>query len=202
MSAERIRRLAGDERLARHAGFWWGFAEGVAFFIVPDVYISFAALFALRAGAVAWTASIAGSLVAIVAIRMLTALPGVSYLGFLESIPGISGRLIQQVSETVEAAGLPYTPLLALGGVPLKLYGAAAFSSGLGLGPVLLWTGFARLVRIAPTFLALTAVRGLFRRRIDARPGVWLAGLVLFWVVFYALYFARMSASAGPRPSG
>ena len=202
MSAERIRRLAGDERLARHAGFWWGLAEGVAFFIVPDVYISFAALFALRAGAVAWAASIAGSLVAIVAIRMLTALPGVSYLGFLESIPGISGRLIQQVSETVEAAGLPYTPLLALGGVPLKLYGAAAFSSGLGLGPVLLWTGFARLVRIAPTFLALTAVRGLFRRRIDARPGVWLAGLVLFWVVFYALYFARMSASAGPAPSG
>jgi hypothetical protein len=198
MSAERIRRLAADERLAWHAGFWWGLAEGVAFFIVPDVYISFAALFSLRAGAVAWTASIAGSLVAIVAIRVLTALPAVNYLGFLESIPGISGGLIQQVSQVVEAGGLPYTPFLVLGGVPLKLYGAAAFSSGLGLGPVLLWTGFARLVRIAPTFLTVAVIRGLFRRRIEARAGAWLAGLLLFWVVFYALYFARMSHLANP----
>ena len=47
MRAERIRRIAADERVARHAGFWWGLAEGVVFFIVPDVYISVAALFSL-----------------------------------------------------------------------------------------------------------------------------------------------------------
>ena len=50
MQAERIPRLARDERLARHAGFWWGLAEGLVFFIVPDVHISLAALFSLRAG--------------------------------------------------------------------------------------------------------------------------------------------------------
>jgi hypothetical protein len=110
MSADRIRRLAADERLARHAGFWWGLAEGVVFFIVPDVYISFAALFSLRAGAIALAASIAGSLVAVVAIRVLMELPGLDFLGLLDSIPGISGGLIQRAAEETRAQGLPYTP--------------------------------------------------------------------------------------------
>src|SRR5688572_10633338 len=93
MQPERIQRLARDERLARHAGFWWGLAEGLFFFIVPDVYISFAALFSLRAGAVAWLCSIGGSAVAIFVIYLLTATLGVDYVSFLDSIPGISARL-------------------------------------------------------------------------------------------------------------
>jgi hypothetical protein len=189
-----IRRVAADARLAAHAGFWWGLAEGVAFFIVPDVYISFATLFSVRAGAVAWAASIAGSLVAILAIRLTTALASVDYLGLLGMIPGISGELIRQVTAAVETTGLPYTPFLVLGGVPLKLYAAAAFSSGLSLGAVLLWTAFARIVRIAPTFLAIAVLRGLLHRHINSRPGAWLAALLVFWVGFYALYFQRMSS--------
>src|SRR3989442_5510516 len=120
MQAERIQRLARDERLARHAGFWWGFAEGLFFFIVPDVYISFAALFSLRAGAVAWVASIAGSALAACGIYVLTSV-GVEYLAFLESIPGISGALLGRVGQRLASEGLPYTPLLVLGGVPLGL---------------------------------------------------------------------------------
>ena len=108
MSADRIRRLAANDRLARHAGFWWGLAEGVVFFIVPDLYISFAALFSLRAGAIAWGASIVGSLVAILAIRELIMVPGVNYLAFLESLPGISGALIERVAATLETAGMSY----------------------------------------------------------------------------------------------
>jgi hypothetical protein len=194
MTAERIRRLAADERLALNAGFWWGLAEGVAFFIVPDVYISFAALFSLRAGVVAWGASIAGSLVAICAIGLLIAVPGLDYPAFLESLPGISGALIERVAAGIKAAGLPYSPLLVLGGVPLKVYGAVAFSQGLSLGTVLLWTVFARIMRIAPTFLLVAAVRLLFRRTIDARAVAWCAGLILFWIGFYVVYFTTLSS--------
>lgn len=192
MRAERLPRIAADERIARHAGFWWGLAEGVAFFVVPDVYISAAMLLSYRAGVAAWGASIAGSLVAVVAIRVLMLVSAVDYLGFLDAVPGISGSLIERVSSTVGAAGLPYTPLLVLGGVPLKVYAAAAFASGVSLGAALLWTVFARVVRIAPTVLALAVVRGVFRRRIDEHPGAWLSALVLCWVVFYVFYFRRM----------
>jgi hypothetical protein len=190
--AERVQRLAGDERLARQAGFWWGLAEGLFFFIVPDVYIGFATLFRLRAGAVAWLFSIAGSLTAVILIYLLMAILGVDYLAFLQAIPGISGPLIARVGARLAADGLPYTPLLAFGGVPLKVYAASGFSLGLSLGSVLVWTGFARVVRIAPTFVIVAAIRAMFGRQIDARPGLWAALWALFWLVFYAFYFGRM----------
>jgi hypothetical protein len=193
MQPQRIQRLARDERLAAHAGFWWGLAEGLFFFIVPDVYISFATLFALRAGAVAWLCSIAGSVTAIPIIYLLTAILRVDYLAFLDTIPGISGSLIAQVGASLRSDGLPYTPFLVTGGVPLKLYAASAFSLGLSLGAVLVWTVFARIVRIAPTFAVVAAMRLLFGRRIDARATAWCALLGIFWLAFYVFYFVRMS---------
>jgi hypothetical protein len=192
MQPERVQRLARDERLARHAGFWWGFAEGLFFFIVPDVYISFAALFSLRAGGAAWLFSIAGSMAAVSVIYVLTAVLGLDYLAFLELIPD-SGPLVEHVRGTLAAEGLPYTPLLVLRGVPLKLYAALAFSLGLSLGSVLLWTVFARIVRIAPTFAVVAVIHLLFRRQIEARAATWLALLGLFWFVFYVFHFVRIS---------
>lgn len=192
-AGEATARLARNPRLARWVGFWWGLAEGVFFFIVPDVYISFAALFSLSAGALAWLASIAGSVVAIGVIFLLMATAGPAYLTFLDAIPGISGSLIARVGRELASDGLPYTPLLVLGGVPLKVYGAQAFSLGLPLGSVLLWTVFARVARIAPTFVLVSAVRALLRRRIDARPTRWAVLLGVFWIAFYAFYFRRMS---------
>jgi hypothetical protein len=192
MGPELIQRLGRNERLARHAGFWWGLAEGLFFFIVPDVYISFAALYAIRAGAVAWLFSIAGSLAAILLISLLMEVMGVDYLGFLKTVPGISGPMIAKVGESLAAAGLPYTPFLVAGGVPLKLYAATAFSLGFPLGSVLLWTGFARIVRIAPTYAVAAGIRMLFGRSIDTRPQLWFAGLCLFWTGFYVFYFIRM----------
>ncbi len=192
MQPERIQRLGRDERLAAHAGFWWGLAEGLFFFIVPDVYISFATLFSLRAGARAWLFSILGSVTAIPIIYLLVVVLGVDYLGFLQMIPGISASLIARVGESVAADGLRYTPFLVAGGVPLKLYAASAFSLGLSLGAVLVWTVFARIARIAPTYAVAAGIRVLFGRHIDARPGVWFVGLCLFWLAFYVFYFVRM----------
>jgi hypothetical protein len=189
----RWRDLAGDERLARRAGFWWGLAEGLFFFIVPDVYISYATLFAPRAGAISWIASIAGSLLAVVLIQLLEAELGRGYIDFLGIIPGISELMIEGVRRRVAAQGLSYSPFLVLTGVPLKVYAGVAFSVGVSFGGVLLWTVFARIVRIAPSFAGAALVRLLFRGSIDARPAVWCALLAAFWFLFYIYYFVRMS---------
>ena len=188
----RIPRLARNERLAGLIGFSWGFAEGLVFFIVPDVYISFATLFSPRAGIVAWFSSIAGSVLAVAVIFVLTAMFGVDYLGFLPSIPGISSGLVERVAERLAEAGLPYTASFIFTGVPLKLYVGLALSLGVSLGSVLLWTVFARIVRIAPTVAATAVLRRLFSRVIDARPVVWTALLLFFWAAFYVFYFIRM----------
>jgi len=193
VNAERIQQLARDERLARRAGFWWGFAEGLVFFIVPDVYVSFAALFSLRAGLTAWGASIAGSLAGVGTIYLLIAVLGFDYVRFLDVIPGISAAMLLRVGAEMGAQGLPWTPLLILGGVPLKVYAGIAFFLGFGLVPVLLWTVFARIVRMAPVFAVAAGARLLFRGSIDARPARWTAVLGAVWFVFYVFYFIRMS---------
>jgi hypothetical protein len=192
MRGERIQTVARDERLARRAGFAWGLAEGVVFFIVPDVYVSFAALFALRAGAVAWAASIAGSLAGVCCIYLLAAVLGLDYLSFLERIPGVSAGMLASVDRTLRS-GLPYTPWLITGGIPLKVYAGVALSQAIGLSALLLWTVFARVVRIAPTFALVAATRLVFRRSIDARPLAWFLLLGVIWVVFYLFYFLAMS---------
>jgi len=192
MNAERIQQLVRDEQLALRAGFCWGFAEGCFFFIVPDVYVSFAALFSLRAGLVAWAASIIGSLAGVVTVYVLMVVLGIDYVRFLDVVPGISAGMLFRVSAELSARGLPYTPLLILGGVPLKVYAGIAFFLGLGLVPVLLWTVFARIVRIAPVFGVTAAVRLVFRRSVDARPAFWTAVLGAVWFGFYVFYFIRM----------
>jgi hypothetical protein len=192
MSAERIRQLARDERLARLAGFGWGLAEGLFFFIVPDVYISFATLFSPRVGLISWLFSIVGSVVAVGLIYLLIAGSAIDYPGFLAQLPGVSDAMIRRVQSAVASEGLPYTPFLVFGGVPLKVYAAAAFSLALPLGAVLSWTVFARLVRIAPSYAGAAALRLLFRRAIDAHPAAWTALCACFWVGFYILYFGRM----------
>jgi hypothetical protein len=58
---------------------------------------------------------------------------------------------------------------------------------------MLLWTVFARIVRIAPTFALVAATRLLFRRWIDARAMTWCALLGCVWVAFYVFYFIHMS---------
>jgi hypothetical protein len=188
----RLARLARDDRVARYAGFVWGLAEGVAFFIVPDFYITFATLFSIRAGIIAWGWSLIGSLVAVVVIWVLVTMLGGGYVAFLQSIPGISMALLQQTTVKLTADGLPTTPFLVLGGVPLKVYAALAFTLGMSLGYVLLWTVFARIVRIAPVFLFVAGVRVLFRRHVDNHPGLWLTLFVIAWTAFYTFYFIQM----------
>ncbi|HEX9179020.1 MAG TPA: hypothetical protein VF859_01395 [Burkholderiales bacterium] len=193
MDGHFLTRLATDLRLARRIGFGWGFAEGLVFFIVPDVFISFATLFSLRAGVAAWIASIAGSLVAVVVLYALILKVGLDYLGFLDILPGISTQLVAAVSQEVGAQGLPYTPLFMLSGVPLKVWAGSAIANGVPLGAVLLWTIFARLVRIAPTVLGFSLARRLWPKRPEDHPVGWTAAAGAFWLVFYAFYFVRMS---------
>ena len=190
---ERIGAVARDERVAQAAGFGWGFAEGVFFFIVPDVYVTFAGLYALRAGAIAWAASIAGSLVAVCVIYLLVVVLGLDYRSFLERIPGISVGMTRSVDAMLSVEGLPYTPWLVTGGIPLKVYAGVAAANGTGLGALFVWTLFARVVRIAPSFGVVAGARLLLRRSIDVRPGLWFALWAVVWIVFYAFYFAAMS---------
>jgi hypothetical protein len=193
VSVARLLQLARSRRSARTIGFGWGFAEGIAFFIVPDVYITFATLFSIRAGISAWLFSILGSLTAVVVIYLLVAVLAVPYVGILDAIPGITRGLLQQTAAQLSGEGLPYTPFLIFGGVPLKVYAALATLTGTSLGALLLWTVFARVVRIAPAVALVATVRALFGASVDSHPARWMAAHVTIWTGFYIFYFMQMA---------
>lgn len=179
-------------RAAVVIGFSWGFAEGLFLFIVPDVFITLATLFSPKRGGVAWASSVAGSVVAVCTAYAIVAHDPGGYRAFLIAQPGITETLVRRVEGAVAEGGLPVTPLLVLGGVPLKLYAFSAFAAGVSLFAVLVWTLFARFVRILPTYLLFVLVGRVFKSWIEAHPG---ACLVLFfgaWTLFYCFYFLRM----------
>jgi hypothetical protein len=184
--------MARNERLARWVGFSWGFAEGLFFFIVPDVYVMFAMLFAPRAGVMAWIYSIGGSMAAVSVIHLVAVSWGCDYLSFLVRIPGISGGLIEQVNAKLAAGGLPYSPLLVLGGVPLKVYASLAFARGFSFGSVMLWTVFARIARMAPPVALAGLTRLVLHRSLDGHTKAWCVAFVCAWALFYVFYFIRM----------
>jgi hypothetical protein len=170
-------------------GLLWGYAEGTVFFLVPDLWITWVTLFAPLSGLLAWLASILGSLAAVLTLHGLSTTPGLDPLGWIVRIPAISEVMIAAVEARLAATGLPWTPWLIAGGVPLKVYAGVAFHQGIPLDGVLLWTVFARIVRIAPTFLVVLAVRRLAAVRIDRRPIRWSVLLVGCWSLFYLAYF-------------
>jgi hypothetical protein len=186
-------RLAHQWRPAALIGLLWGYGEGTVFFLVPDLWITWVTLFAPWSGLMAWLASIARSLGAVLTLHGLSATPGLDPLGWIVRIPGIGEGMIAAVEARLAANGLPWTPWLIAGGIPLKVYAGVAFRQGLPLGDVLLWTLFARIVRIAPTFLVVLVVRRLAAGTIDRRPVRWTALLVGCWSLFYLAYFLTMA---------
>ena len=189
MKGEPVRHFFSDRKNAKVIGFCWGLAEGIFFFLVPDVYISFATLFSKRTGLLAWIYSILGSLVSVAVVYILVSYAQASYISFLAYVPGISTGLISHAEQLIATRGLPYTPLLVLGGIPLKVYTTTALSAGISFSSVLVWALFARVVRIGPTFLLFILIRSIFRKHIDAHPLGWTIVLGLSWVVFYTWYF-------------
>ncbi len=177
-----------SKRAAALIGFWWGFAEGIAFFIVPDVYIYFLVLFEPRRSIRAWLFAILGGLTAVTFSYIIYTYTSFPIAGFLAHIPGIHKNLITQTVSQV-SHGLPYNILLPNGIIPpLKVYAFAAFSAHLPLLSVLLWTVFNRIVRVAPGVLLAALIKFIFRSSFQRYPDRWLVLYAFAWTAFYILY--------------
>lgn len=176
-----------------YTSFIWGLAEGLFFFLVPDIYVLLIALFFPLKGLKAWGYSILGSLCSVLIIALFVMFYSPTYLSsLLVYIPGISSELISTVSETINSQGLPYSPLLVLGGIPLKVYVLSAFSQGYSLVYILMWAFVARILRIAPGFFVVMGVHVLLKKSLFKHIPIYLSLYMVFWIIFYIFYFSRM----------
>lgn len=166
----------------------WGFAEAIAFPVIPDVAIGLLALVVPRRAAPMFGSLLIGALAGSAVLYGLTlAAPG-AVESMLLALPAISPSMLAEASATV-ADGSPTSMAVAGPGTPLKVY---TYSWAIGPAtPLALAAGVVlnRLTRIVPGVLLLAIVGRVapaFLRRHDrlvliVYAAAYLVGYAVYW---------------------
>jgi membrane protein YqaA with SNARE-associated domain len=188
-----------DEFFATHIPEWvsfgWGFAEATIFFIVPDVWIGWAALMQGRKSMAAIFAAIAGAMLGGMAMYCFGLWRGTDAEALLTCIPLIHSTTLHLVWSQLQTTGLPAILTGPFLGIPYKVYAVEAGRLGLPLAPFLLLTVPARGARFL--FVALLGIgfQFIFPRLVRERPRI-IAGLYgAVWALFYAAYYLLMRSA-------
>lgn len=178
------------ERTLLLIGLFWGFAEATLFFIVPDVFFTFLALFNPT---LAYWSSLSALIGALIGGGLMYQW-GKKNFEFaartIESLPGVSRVLVEREKNNLRQKGLWAILLGPLKGVPYKIYAISAPSSGILFSPFLLISVPARSARFILSILVtdLSFHWLLPKLTLEAQIGI-LSG---FWLIFYTGYFLKI----------
>lgn len=171
--------------------FVWGFAEGTAFFVVPDVYLGLVTLFDWKRGLWAMVAAIVGAMVGGSMMYSL-AMRDISTINlFLERIPLINAEMISEIANKMQRDGLITMVNGPLRGIPYKIYAVQAGGQALPYLPFLIFTILARLERLLPVTLLAGALGKRFQKFIEQHTSFIVAIYVVIWGIIYFLYYLR-----------
>lgn len=173
-------------------GFLWGFLEATIFFIVPDVYLTGVVLKANNKKTFEvflyclFGAALGGALVYYFAC--IYSSQTLSWLGW---IPGISGKLIQDVRLSIASQGLLTMFQGMFQGVPYKLFAAAWGEKGGNFLSFILLSVLARGSRFLVSMLATVFLRDLGIKIFKIKNwNIWQWVIYcIFWLVVYSVYF-------------
>lgn len=166
----------------------WGFAEAVAFPVIPDVAIGLLALVVPRRAVPMFAALLAGALAGSAVLYGLTLAVPDAVEAMLLALPAIPPSMLAEASATV-ADGSPASLAVAGPGTPLKVY-TYAWATGPAT-PVALAAGVVlnRVTRIVPGVLLLAIlgrVAPAFVRRharlvLTVYAAAYLVGYAVYW---------------------
>lgn len=137
--------------LAIIIGFTWGVMEGLWFFIVPDVGLSFLALKGWRTAFLSTLAAVIGAMVSAGALYFWSTVSAealTDILSFWSHIPGYYPKMLDVASEHLKKNGAMGLLSGPNSGIPYRFYVYEALKLDLPLLDVWLWTPLARLERI------------------------------------------------------
>jgi len=168
--------------------FVWGFAEATAFFIVPDVYLGFVALFNCRQGLPAMIAALIGAIVG-GSVMYILAMNNPSGLNlFLTRIPLINATLVDDVANKMRTDGLITMLNGPLRGIPYKIYAVQAGEQSLPFLYFLLMTIPARLERFLPVVLVFGGLGKWFGTFCEKHTKFVVGGYALMWGIIYFVF--------------
>jgi membrane protein DedA with SNARE-associated domain len=169
----------------------WGFAEATLFFIVPDVLLSFVACRDLRAGCKVVAFALAGALLGGALMYSLAEAQPQRTRSWLNRVPGINADLITRVERAVADHDLTAVLLGPAMGIPYKIYATEWGASSRGLLRFLLISIPARCSRFLLTVVISSVIARILSPWTRRRRRVEFTILAVFWLVFYAAYFAK-----------
>jgi membrane protein YqaA with SNARE-associated domain len=172
-------------------GFLWGFGEATAFFIVPDVYLGFVALYHWKRGLGAMIAAIVGAMLG-GSLMYSLAMRDVSMVNlFLDRIPLINADMISDIANKMQMDGLITMVNGPLRGIPYKVYAVQAGGQALPYLSFLVFTILARLERLLPVTLLAGALGKRFKNFIEQHTLFVAVMYALIWGMIYFLYYLR-----------
>ncbi|MGB7844452.1 MAG: hypothetical protein WBL63_02465 [Candidatus Acidiferrum sp.] len=171
--------------------FLWGLGEATFFFVIPDVFLSFVAIFGGRRTWLHILAAISGALGGgAVLFQWAQANPAQAHAA-VARVPFIGEKMFEIVDDGLRKHGLSAVFLGSITGIPYKLYAVEApkFSS---LRDFLLATPPARAVRFLVVWLVFGGLAAWLRKRRNWRRSQLLGAHAAVWIAIYAFYWARI----------
>ena len=185
--ARLVRAASGWRALA--IAFTWAMMEASLFFVVPDVWLGFVALYAPRRMLATLAATVLGAVAGGAMLYLVTPLLGDTLSGWLVHLPGIGATDLVRARAELARQGIAAFLNGPLQGLPVKLYIHAGALDGLGLPGALLGVALNRLERIGVFGLVMAFVGVIGRPVIVRWPRAVLLVYVTAWVMFYAAYW-------------
>jgi len=166
----------------------WGFAEGTLFFILPDVPLSFVALFRPRRALLHIVAIVAGA-VAAGAVMFTWSANSEGAEHAVAHVPAVTASMFDRAEQDLRKYGVWGASLGPVRGIPYKVYAVEAPAHS-PLGPFLLVTVPARLWRLVVVWLGFAGGGALFRKlgRASLAPALH----AVFWIITYAIYWTTV----------
>lgn len=183
-----------SSRAALWVGAGWGLAEASLFFIVPDAWLGFVALFAPWRMLRMLGAILVGAAVGAVCLYLATMAWADELTSLILALPAIAPADLEQARGQLQDDGAGAILPALVDGRAVKLYIHGAALDGIGLLEVVLFTVLNRLLRLLLVGGVMAAIGAVGRSIVAHSPRAVAALYVAGWVVFYAAYLATHRA--------
>ncbi len=170
--------------------FLWSLFEATFFFIIPDVWLSFASLESLKNGFKNIGFALLGALVGGSIMYVLGSYTIINVATFLEFIPDINSNRLLEVEEILKNEGLTAIFMGPIKGIPYKIY--ASYSGVLALNfPLFILISIpARAMRFIITVVITHLVSKIILKKVSLSNKKII--LILIWILLYTLYFTSL----------
>ena len=164
--------------------FIWGFAEGTLFFVVPDLIISFVALFNIKKSLKHIGSLLAGALMFFFAVNN----PEKAVNAVLK-VPFVTEKMNEQVINDFEKFGCWALCVGPTSGIPYKLYAVNA-PKYISFPTFLFTTIPSRLERFIVTWLIFSGLGFALNRRPKYKVKAGVIIYAIYWIIVYGIYWS------------